>query len=98
LSTRVENMTKRMSPAMAGKYARVARAPQALRDVVPAGELDRMIAAVDEWRELEMRVDHARTGLVRDLRKRGASWDSIGWLLGVTGAAVWKRFRADVPR
>lgn len=56
------------------------------------GELDRAIAAVDEWREVTARIDAAEQALVVDLRGRGASWDSIGWLLGVTGSAVRQRF------
>jgi hypothetical protein len=59
------------------------------------GELDRAITTVDQWRAEQTRLDNAERDLVLDLRGRGASWDSIGWLVGVTGEAVRQRFGSD---
>jgi hypothetical protein len=80
------------SPAVLGRYTRAASAPRGLRKVMKLGEIERALKAVDGWRELEARVDADHLALVTDLRNRGASWDSIGWLLGVSGEAVRQRF------
>lgn len=55
-------------------------------------EIDRAIGLLDEWRMTEAKIAERRWALVADLRRRGASWDSVGWLLGVTGDAVRQRF------
>ena len=70
----------------------VMAAPKPLRAVLKAGQLDRAVTMVDEWRTAETAIAAARAALVHDLRGRGASWDSVGWLLGTTGSAARQRF------
>jgi hypothetical protein len=60
--------------------------------VMKLGEIDRAIAAADEWRAAEAAIASARRELVAEIRQRGGSWESIGWLLGVTGEAVRVRY------
>jgi hypothetical protein len=84
------------SPAVQGKYQRAVRAPRGLRGVMKLGEIERAITAVDEWRDAYARLDAAEFAMVADLRGRGGSWDSIGWLLGVSGEAVRQRFGTRV--
>lgn len=75
-----------------GKYSTVTRAPRGLRRVMKAGEIERALQAVTEWRELETKIGVAREALVEDLRGRGASWDTVGWVLGTTGGAARQRY------
>ena len=57
-----------------------------------AGEIQRLVEAVERWRDLERQLHDARVGTVRDLRARGASWDTVGWVLGTTGEAARQRW------
>lgn len=74
------------------QYAEVIGAPRGLRQVMKAGEITRAVQAVREWRELEQRIQAGRVSLVDDLRGRGASWDTVGWVLGTTGEGVRRRY------
>lgn len=84
------------SPAVLGKYGRAAGAPKGLRSVMKLGEITRAMEDVDQWRRAYAELDRLESNLVRQLRGRGGSWDSIGWLLGVTGSAVRQRFGDQV--
>lgn len=68
------------------------RAPRALVAAMTPRELAAASGAAARWREQEDRIRVERASLVADLRGRGCSWDSIGWLLGVTGEAVRIRY------
>jgi hypothetical protein len=86
-----------VSPAVAGRYALVASAPRGLRRVLKAGEIQRAVEAANEWRALEASIDVERRQLVSDMRDRGASWDSVAWVLGTTGQAARQRYGRRRP-
>lgn len=83
--------------SVAGRYREVIGAPRGLRRVLKAGEITRALDAVREWRLAEQRLSEQRAALVLDLRARGASWDSVGWVLGTTGGAARQRFGRSAP-
>lgn len=90
--SRLRKVTSKGAGGRGGRMERLARAPRGLRRQLSATELDRALAAVDQWRALEHEISEQRRQLVVELRGRGVSWDSIGWLLGVTGRAVSDRY------
>lgn len=73
----------------------VAVAPAALRRALSAEEVDACIAAIAGWRSTEQEIMKQRRSMVANLRKRQASWDSIGWLFGQTAEAVRLRYGRD---
>jgi hypothetical protein len=60
--------------------------------VMKLGEIERAISEVDGWRETYSRLEEAENAMAAQLRGRGASWEAIGWLFGVSGSAVRQRF------
>jgi hypothetical protein len=87
----VANVT-RDSLATLGKYAAAAQAPRGLRKSMKLGEIERAMVAARGWREVEAKVAAAKRAFVVDARRRGASWDGVGWVLGVTGEAARARY------
>lgn len=66
--------------------------PRAIRDADPAQR-----AAAVELQHIARSLAHGNQVLrlaVGEARRRGLSWDTIGWCVGLTGQAVRKRFGA----
>ena len=74
------------------RYGALVRAPRGLRDVLKAGQLQRLIERAEQLRAAELELRAEREALVNELRGAGASWDSVGWVLGCTGEAARLRY------
>ena len=68
------------------------KAPAAVKSVLNVGQIDRLLAAVEEQRAARTAVEDQEAALVGELRAAGLSWDSCGWFLEVTGSAVRQRW------
>jgi len=67
-------------------------APATVTKAFSADEIARAQTVRREWDRLTRQVERARLELVLDARRRGVSWDGVGWLIGTTGEAARQRY------